>query len=66
MPISVAGAISTLHFDAKILRVDLPFLLVLSAVVLLFFAMKRGLQKYEAAIILGLYCGYALLRISNV
>ena len=66
MPIGVAAAISRLHFDAKMLHVDLPFLMVLSGVVLMFFATKRGLQKYQAAIILALYCGYALLRISNV
>jgi Ca2+/Na+ antiporter len=65
MPIGVAGTISTLHFDAKMLRVDLPFLFVLSGVVLMFFATKRGLQKYQAAIILALYCGYAIVRISN-
>jgi cation:H+ antiporter len=65
VPIGVAGVISELHFDAKMLRVDLPFLFVLSGVVIIFFATKRGLQKHEAAIVLALYCGYAVLRISN-
>lgn len=57
MPIGVAGTIASLRFDAKMLRVDLPFLLALSGLVLIFFARKKGLQKHEAAILLALYCG---------
>jgi len=65
MPIGVAGAISGLDFDARMLRVDLPSLLALSGLVLIFFVKKKGLQKHEAAIVLVLYCGYVLVRISS-
>ena len=41
MPIGVASAISGLDFDAKMLRGDLPFLLALSALVLIFLAKKK-------------------------
>jgi Ca2+/Na+ antiporter len=44
---------------------DLPFLLALSALVLIFFVKKKGLQKHEAAIVLTLYCGYALVRFNS-
>ena len=66
MPVGVAAAISTLHFDAKMLRFDLPFLFVLSGLVLFFFVHKKGLQKTEAATILALYCAYVLLRLSII
>jgi cation:H+ antiporter len=63
MPIGIAGAISRLDFDAKILRIDLPFLFALSTLVLIFFARESGLR--QAAIVLVAYCGYAFMRISN-
>ncbi len=65
VPIGVAATISTLKFDRTMLCIDLPFLLLLSSIVLFFFARSRGLHKREAAIVLTLYCGYALLRISS-
>ena len=65
VPIGAAATIATLKFDQTMLRFDLPFLLVLSATVLIVFMRKKGLQKKEAALILALYCGYALVRISK-
>jgi cation:H+ antiporter len=65
IPIGVAGALSTLRFDPRLLRSDLPFLIGLSCLVIIFFARKRGLQKQEAIILQTLYCTYAVIRISN-
>lgn len=62
--IGVAAAIARLDFNPTMLRVDLPFLIVLSGVVLIFFVRRKGLQKREAAIVLALYCGYAVVRLS--
>jgi len=66
VPIGVAATIAPLQFDMRILRVDLPFLLLLSVLVLVFLRRKRGLQKFEAAILLAIYGSYALVRMFNV
>jgi cation:H+ antiporter len=63
VPIGVAAAISTLHFDTKMLLIDLPFLFALSVVVLVFFVKRRGLQKHESAIVLIMYFGYVVFRL---
>jgi cation:H+ antiporter len=63
VPIGLAALISTLSFDSILLRFDLPALFLLSLVVLVFFIVKRGLQKWEASIILSLYFGYIIIKI---
>lgn len=66
VPVGAAALISTLRFDANLLRFDLPFLFVLTLMVLVFFLRKRGIQKGEAVIVLALYGGYLLLKISRI
>lgn len=66
VPVGVAAAIAGLRFDSNLLRYEVPFLFVLSLIVLLFFVRKRGIQKGEAVTILVLYGGYVLLKFSNV
>jgi cation:H+ antiporter len=66
VPVGAAAFISTLRFDGSLLRYDLPFLLLLTLVVLVFFMRKRGIQKGEAVIVLALYGGYLLLKVSRV
>lgn len=63
--IGVGGAISPLIFDRDILVFDLPALFILSIAVLIFFSRTRGLQKREAAVILGFYLVYAVFRLST-
>lgn len=63
VPIGVAASIGTLGFDATMLGLDLPFLFVLSALVLAFFLRKRGLQTGEAITLLALYGGYVVVRV---
>jgi cation:H+ antiporter len=66
VPVGVAAVIATLKFERSMLRLDVPFLFVLSALALIFFAKTRGLQKHEAAILLALYCGYVLVKLALI
>ena len=65
VPVGAAAAISTLRFDGNLLRYELPFLFFLTLVVLVFFLRKRGIQKSEAVIVLALYGGYLLVKLSR-
>ena len=65
VPIGVAAVISGIRFDHDMLTHELPFLFGLTAIVLFFFIRKHGIQKWEAATILGLYCGYASIKVAN-
>ena len=65
VPVGVAAAISTLRFNSGLLRFELPFLFVLTFVVLVFFVRKRGIQKGEAVTILAMYFGYVLIKFSE-
>ncbi len=65
VPVGAAAVISTLRFDGNLLRFDLPFLFFLTLAVLVFFLRKRGIQKGEAIIILALYGGYVLVKLSR-
>lgn len=65
VPIGVAAAISRIDFDEGMLMREVPFLFVLSALVLVFFRTEKGIQKWEAAAVLSLYCGYAVIKISG-
>lgn len=59
VPIGAAGTISGLGFKADILRQELPFLFMLTALILFFFV-RSGVRKREAVIILALYVGYVI------
>ena len=65
VPVGAAAVISTLRFDGDLLRYELPFLFVLTLTVLVFFVRKRGIQKSEAVIVLALYGGYLLMKLSR-
>jgi cation:H+ antiporter len=58
VPVGVAAVIAGLEFEGEMWRQELPFLFVLTSVVLFFFFRRAGIQKFEAIIILGLYIGY--------
>ena len=47
----------------SVLRFDLPYIFLLTAVVLAFFYRVSGLQRGEAAIVLALYGGYVGLNL---
>ena len=63
VPIGAAALISGVNFSEDMLRFEVPFLFVLTLVVLVFFVRKLGIQKHEAAIILLMYGGYAAVKI---
>ena len=65
VPIGAAAVISGLTFDSQILRFDVPFLAVLSVVVMFFFVRIKGLQRNEALILLALYIAYVLIRLAR-
>jgi cation:H+ antiporter len=66
VPVGVAAAIVDLEFDASMLRLEVPFLFVLSVLVLTLLARSKGMHKKEAVIVLGLYVGYVAMKIASI
>ncbi|NCF16498.1 MAG: hypothetical protein GWP62_14400 [Gammaproteobacteria bacterium] len=65
VPIGVAAVIAPLSFDGGLLRFETPYLFFVTAVVMFFFLRKRGIQRWEAAVILALYCAYVLVKLTG-
>lgn len=65
MPVGVSAVISPLTFEKKIIHVDVPFLLVATTLVLVFFRNKKGLQKKEAIGLIVLFVLFNLYKIIN-
>ncbi len=65
VPIGVAASITRLEFDADMLRYELPFLFVLTSVVLAFLYGKGGIRKRHAIIIIAMYLAYATFRVGE-
>ncbi len=63
VPIGAAAAISLVTFDDNILIHELPYLFILSALVLFFFARGTGVYRHEAFIILGMYGAYVIAKV---
>lgn len=61
--IGVGSVISPLNINSNIILFDLPFLLLISILALLFFVIKRGIQKKEAIALITVYILYALLKL---
>lgn len=62
----LAAMISPLLVPAAVLYVDLPALLMITAIVLTaLYISRRGIQKPEAAILLAIYIGYVILRLAG-
>ncbi len=66
VPISAAALITPVAFSPAILWLDLPYIFVVTLLVLFFFARVRGLQKWEALVVLGLYCVYAGIKLTQL
>ena len=64
VPIGVAAVIAPLSFDQGMLRFEVPYLGFLTAAVLFFFLYKRGIQRWEAAVILAIYCIYVFVKLT--
>jgi len=66
VPVGVAATISGVNFDSNMLTRDLPFLFALSVLVLIFFWKRKGIQRFEATVILSAYCAYVLVKLLNI
>ena len=65
LPIGIAALISGVAFERQLLFFDLPFILVLTTVVLAFFLIRKGVRRPQAMVILGLYAAYVLIKLSQ-
>jgi cation:H+ antiporter len=63
VPIGVAAAIAPLRFNGDILRLELPVLFGLTALVLLFFLWTGEIRVRQASIILVAYIGYVVMKL---
>jgi cation:H+ antiporter len=65
VPIGAAAVIAPLSFDRGLLKFETPYLFFVTAVVMFFFLRKRGIQRWEAAVVLALYCAYVLVKLTT-
>ena len=65
VPIGAAAIIAPLSFDQGLLRFEVPYLFVVTTLVMFFFLYKRGIQRWEAAVVLALYCAYVLIKLTG-
>ena len=65
VPIGAAAVIAPLSFDKGLLRFEMPYVFFVTAVVIFFFLHKRGIQRWEAAVVLALYCAYVLVKLTG-
>ena len=65
VPIGAAAVIAPLSFDRGLLRFETPYLFFVTSVVIFFFLYRRGIQRWEAAVVLALYCAYVLVKLTG-
>ncbi len=65
VPIGLGGMISTTKMEVNLLKFDMPVLLFITLLVLLFLRTKRGLSKFEGLILVFLYLVYIALKIAH-
>ena len=63
LPIGIAAVLSHVAFERQLLFFDLPFIFVMTTVVLAFFYTKRGVAKREGVVILGFYSTYVIIKL---
>lgn len=59
------ATIARLDFDADMLRFELPFLFILTSVVLFFLVRESGIQKRQGSIIILMYCTYIVVKLQG-
>ncbi len=65
VPIGAAALIAPLAFDGGMLRFEVPYLFFVTLTALFFFLRVRGIQRWEAAVILTLYSGYVVFKLTG-
>jgi len=65
LPIGLAAMISELTFDPQLLVFDLPYIFVLTTIVLAFFITRRGMSRTEGLITLALYGVYVAVKLAQ-
>ena len=65
VPIGAAAIIAPLAFDEGMLRLEVPYLFFVTFVALFFFLRVRGIQRWEAIVILSLYSGYVVFKVTG-
>ena len=63
LPIGIAALIAGMTFERQLLYFDLPFIFVMTAVVLGFFYVKKGVTRPEGLVILGFYATYVTVKL---
>lgn len=63
LPIGFAAVIAGVNFERQLLFFDLPFIFVMTAVVLAFFLRERGVRRTEGAMILSFYASYVAIKL---
>jgi len=66
IPVGMGATIAELQIEKSLIMFDLPFLFILSFIVLFFFNRKKGLQKTEAVILIAIFVIYAVLKIVGI
>jgi cation:H+ antiporter len=65
LPIGIAALISEVAFERGLLFFDLPYIFVLTAVVLAFFLRRGGVMRPQGLVILSLYAVYVMVKLSQ-
>lgn len=65
LPIGLAALISGIHFEQDLLYFDLPFIFILTTVVLAFFLRKQGVTRPQGAVILSLYAIFVVVKLQQ-
>ena len=64
IPIGLGGLISTTNLELHLLKFDLPVLLGLSLLVIIFLRTKRGISKPEGIALIAVYLVYLVFKIN--
>jgi cation:H+ antiporter len=65
LPIGVAAVLSGVYFERQLIYFDLPFVFVMTSVVLAFFVFSRGVTKPQGSVILGFYAVYVGVKLAQ-
>lgn len=66
LPIGLAALIAQVAFERQFMTFDLPYIFVLTTVVLAFFISRRGVARPEGMVILSLYGAYVIVKLQHI